>query len=461
MAAVFLALQGCSSLNEYIKPEVAVPADWSSEYPWRKINPSDHEAKGPWWEIFADSELNKFESAALESNPNLKISAARLEQAKATVTVANAGLYPQVDLVAGAARAKTSENRPRTSSSVAPVSTTQNDFILGLRVNYEADLFGRVSSEVRGAEASNEQAQRDYENVRLLLTAEVASDYYALRALDAELNVVRETIQLQREALQFVQTRHDFGVATGLDLAQQQSQLDNTITQLDSLEQQRAEFQHALATLTGTPAPGFIVAANPLLGKPPQFPVALPSDMLERRPDVASAERAMAAANAQIGIAEAAFYPSVMLSPLVGLESASISTLINASSFFWSFGVSAVQSLFDAGRNRANLAFAQAGYTATVESYRQTVLTAMQEVEDGLSGSAILERAEKNTDKAVNSSSRVLELATARYQGGIGTYLDVITAQANLAINQRQQVQILSQRFQMEIFLIKSLGGSW
>lgn len=461
LAAGLLALQGCMALSPYTKPDVTVPADWSSEYPWRKINPSDQSAKGPWWEVFGDSELNQLESAALESNHSLKVAAARLEQAKATVTVASAGLYPQVNLNAGAARSSTSANRPRSSPAIAPVSTTQNDFTLGLSVNYEADLFGRIHSQVEGAEASTQQAQSDYENVRLLLSAEIASDYYALRALDAELDVVRQSIELERKALEFVKIRHDFGDATGLDLAQQQAELDGTITQLDTLEQQRTQFQHALATLSGKPAPGFVIAANPLTGQPPQFPVALPSDILERRPDVASAERAMAVANAQIGVARAAFYPSVILSPMAGLESASLATLVNASSVFWSFGVSAVQSIFDAGRNRANLAFAQAGYTATIENYRQTVLTAMQEVEDGLSGSVILERAEQNTQKAVDSSSHVLELATARYEGGIGTHLDVISAQQSLVTFRRQQVQISSQRFQMEIYLIKSLGGSW
>jgi outer membrane protein, multidrug efflux system len=461
LIAMMVQLAACAPATKYVKPEVAVPAEWSSEYPWRKGNPSDATAKGSWWEMFGNPELDRLEVAALDRNPGVQIAANRLEQAKAIATVATAGLYPQLDLTAGAVRAKTSQNRPAASPLFAPVSMTQNDFTLGLGVSYEADFSGRVRSTIESAEASSQQAKSDYENVRLLLGAELASDYYALRALDAEIEVVRRSIELQREALEFVRNRHELGAATGLDLAQQQAQLDTTITQIDILENQRAKFAHAIATLTGTPAPAFRIAAQALTGAPPRVPVALPSDVLERRPDVASAERAMAAANAQIGVAQSAFYPTVMLSPMVGLESAALASLANASSLLWSLGVGTVQTLFDAGRNRANLAFSEAGYKATVNGYRQAVLTAMQEVEDGISGSAILERAAMNTGHAIDSSGHVLELASARYEGGIGTHLDVITAQQGLLANQRQLVQITGQRFQMAVFLVKASGGVW
>lgn len=459
--AAVCQLWACTPGPQYVKPEVSVPANWTTEEPWHQGQPNDDALKGPWWEIFGDGELNRLEQQALAQSPSLQLAVARLEQAKATVTVASAGLYPQLGLIGGASRTKTSKNRPLATPSAPHVSTTQNDFTLGLAVQYEVDVAGRVHSGVEAAKASAQQAQANLENARLLLCAELAADYFSLRALDAEIEVVRQSIDLQRKALEFVAARHDLGGASGLDLAQQQAQLDATVTQIDTLQQQRANFEHAIATLTGTPAPGFALPARTLAAKPPAIPVALPSDVLQRRPDVASAERAMATANAQIGVARAAFYPSVMLWPNVGLESASLSTLFNASSLLWSLGISATQVLFDAGRNQANVDFAQAGYQGTVASYRQTILTAMQEVQDGLSGTTILSRAAANTQTAVDSSQHVLELASARYEGGIGTHLDVITAQQGLLAIQRQAVQISGQQLQVAVFLVKALGGGW
>ncbi len=459
--ALAAPLWACTPLSEYVKPEVAVPAHWSTEAPWRQGKPGDAALKGAWWEIFGDAELDRLVQQAMVQSPNLQLAIARLDQAKATVTVESAGLYPSLDLSAGAARSKTSKNRPLASPTAQHISMTQNDFTLGLAVNYEADIAGRVSSGVKAAQAGAEQAQAELENARLLLAAELAADYFSLRELDAEIAVVKESIALQRKALEFVSARHDLGAASGLDVAQQQAQLDATLTQIDALQQQRARFEHAIATLTGTPAPGFSLPERPLVAAVPAIPVALPSDVLERRPDIAAAERAMAAANARIGVAHAAFYPSVMLSPKAGLESATLGKLFSASSLLWSFGVSAVQSIFDAGRNRANLNYAEAGYQATVASYKQAVLAAMQEVEDGLTGSVILDRAATNTANAVASSQRVLDLATARYEGGIGTHLDVIAAQQSLLANQRQAVQVAGQQLQVAVFLVKALGGGW
>lgn len=454
-------LAGCAHAPDYNKPEVAVPANWSTEAPWRQGKPNDDAIKGAWWEMFGDTELNRLEQLAIAHSPSLQLALARLDQAKALVTVANAGLYPELDLNAGALRSRTSKNRPLASPTAQRISTTQNDFTLGLAVHYETDFSGRISSDIQAAQASAQQAQANLENARLLLCAELAADYFNLRELDAEIAVVRESIELQRKALEFVNARHDLGAASGLDLAQQQAQLDATVTQIDALENQRAQFEHAIAALTGTPAPGFKMTDSPLAGTPPQIPVALPSDVLERRPDVASAERAMAAANAQIGVANAAFYPSVSLSPMIGLESTTLSRLVSASSLLWSFGISAVQTLFDAGRNQANLDYAKAGYQATVAQYRQTVLTAMQEVENGLSGTVILNRAAANANTSIASSQKVLDLASARYEGGIGTHLDVITAQQGLLTSKRQATQIAGQQYQIAVYLVKALGGGW
>jgi outer membrane protein, multidrug efflux system len=266
--------------------------------------------------------------------------------------------------------------------------------------------------------------------------------------------------------LNFVSSRHDLGFATGLDLAQQQAVLDASATQLELLQNQRAQFEHAIATMVGTPAPSFTLAADATATPLPALPVGLPSDLLQRRPDVASAERAMAAANARIGVARAAYFPSINLAPglgapAAGWESNALANLITAPSRFWSIGLSATQTLLDAGKTRANVRFADADYTAAVATYRQTVLTAMEEVENGITGLSSLERAEVQANASVRSAQRAYDIASDRYKGGVDTYLDVITAQQTLLTNQRQAVQIQGQQFATAVFLVKALGGGW
>ena len=270
---------------------------------------------------------------------------------------------------------------------------------------------------VEGVRASAEQAAADFENTRLLLGTDLATAYFNLRAIDIELDVLARSLDLQRRSLDFVTTRHDLGAASGLDVAQQQALLDTTLTQLDVLRRQRGPFEHAVATLTGTPAPSFSLAADIRELTPPAVPLGVPSDVLERRPDVASAERAMAAANAQIGVARAAYYPSITIAPNAGFESRSLASLFDAPSLLWSIGAQVAQPLFSAGRLDANVDFARASYDATVASYRRVVLTAMQEVEDGITGLAALERADRQARTAVETARLVLELATARYEG--------------------------------------------
>ncbi len=337
----------------------------------------------------------------------------------------------------------------------------QNDFALSLTASYEIDFAGRVQRLVEGATASAEQSAADLENIRLLLTADLATAYLNLRASDIELDVVQRAIALQRRALELVTARHDLGAVSGLDVAQQQALLETTLTQVDLLRRQRAQYQHAIATLTGTPAPLFALAPDLRPVTPPAIPVGVPSETLQRRPDVASAERAMAAANAQIGVATAAFYPSITLAPTVGVDSRMIETLFDAPSLLWSVGVSLAQPLYDGGRIRANVNFAQGGYEAAVANYRRVVLTAMQEVEDGISGLAALDRATTQAQSAVAAARRVFDMATARYEGGASTYLDVITAQQSLLTAERQAAQLLGQRLVTSVFLVKALGGDW
>ena len=460
--ALAAALAGCAVGPDYVKPTVVeMPPAWKLEAPWRAGAPNDAELKGPWWQRFGDAELDRLQALALANNATLAIANARLVQARASVDSVSAARFPQLALGARAQRLKISANRPLSNYSSPNFSTVQNDATLSFTVSYEADLAGRVQRTVEGARASAEQSAADLENTRLLLGADLASAYFNLRELDIEIDVLARSIALQQRAFDLISARHDLGAASGLDVAQQQALLDNTRVQVDVLARQRSQFEHAIATLTGTAAPQFALASDVRAYTPPAVPLGVPSDVLERRPDVASAERAMAAANAQIGVAKAAFYPSVLLAPSIGVDSRTLGALFDAPSVLWSIGVSATQVLFDGGRLNANVAFASAGYDATVANYRRVVLTAMQEVEDGITGSASLERAHTQALGAVASARRVLDMATARYDGGATTYLDVITAQQSLLVAERQAAQLLGQRLLTSVFLIKALGGDW
>ncbi len=466
LSAVFIvaSLAGCAVGPDYKRPAAAVPADWQPEAPWHAAVPSDAELKGNWWELFEDAALNPLVEQALRSNQDLGVAAARLDQARSQVTVAKSYLYPYVGLQASAARAKISANRPLTSYSTANDSTVQNNFGVGPSVTYELDLFGRVRRQVEGYRAAAAQQAADFENTRLVVTSQLVNDYFTLRELDAEIAVVNHSLDLERDALTFITSRHDLGYATGLDLAQQQALVQNSAAQLDLLQVQRAQNEHAIATLIGTPAPSFSIAPVTSPFHLPTLPVGLPSDLLQRRPDVASTERAMAAANARIGVARAAYFPTIELMPVVpnfGFESAAISTLLNAPSQLWSIGLSASQTLFDAGRTRSNVRIAEQDYTAAVATYRQTVLTAMEEVENGITGLASLGLAAEQSDASVESAQRAFDIASERYKGGVAIYLDVLTAQQTLLGNQRQAVQIHGQQFVTAVYLIKALGGGW
>jgi outer membrane protein, multidrug efflux system len=456
-----LGLAACAAGPDYRKPALDLPVSWQLDAPWREATPDDAAAKGPWWQRFGDPQLDALAQRALAGSPTLAAAAARLAQARAVVAAGSSAQLPQLTLGTRDARQRTSANRPLSSYNSTNFSTIQNDFTLSLSTSYEVDLAGRVQRSVEGARASAEQSAADLENTRLLLTAELAVDYFSVRALDTELDVLTRSIALQRRALELVTARRDLGAASGLDVAQQRALLDTTLTQVDVLRRQRAQFEHAIATLTGTPAPLFSLAPEVKVFEPPAIPLGVPSDVLQRRPDVAAAERAMAAANAQIGVASAAFYPSVLLGPSVGYESRDLSTLFNAPSLLWSIGVSATQSIFDGGRARANVDFAKAGYDVTVANYRRIVLTAMQEVEDGITGLAALDRASAQAQTAVASARRVLDMATSRYEGGASTYFDVITAQQSLLTSERQAAQLLGQRQLSAVFLVKALGGDW
>lgn len=460
VAVCTTVLLACAAAPEYQRPALDLPLAWKLEAPWRVGQPNDTASKGDWWRIFGDATLDTLQQQALQNSPTLALSQARLLQARATLAATSASALPQLGLGERVSRQKISANRPLSNYASPNSSTVQNELSVAMTVNYELDLAGRVEQSTAGARASAAQAAAELENTRLLLSADLAANYFNLREIDAELDVLDRATGLQRRALELVSARRELGAGSGLDVAQQQALLETTLVQLELLRRQRGQFEHAIATLTGAAAPQFSLAPERRRQLAPAVPLGLPSELLQRRPDIAAAERAMAAANAQIGVANAAFYPSIVLGSVLGADSRELASLFDAPSLLWSLGLSAAQTIFDGGRLRANLDFSRAGYDATVANYRRVVLLAMQEVEDGITGLTALRRASLQAATARAAAQRVLEMTRARYDGGLSPYLELVTAQQALLLSERQSVQLLGQELVTTVFLIKALGGS-
>ena len=454
-----MCLGGCAVGPKYQRPPVPAPPAWKTEGPWREAAPKDASPKGAWWEIFHDAELNGYEQQLLAANPSLAAARNRLDQARSLAQVSSAPLFPTLSADPNAGRTRYSGNRP--GSSIRTTTVTQNVYDIPFALNYEVDLFGRNRKNLQASNANLQGTAADLQNVQLVLTAELAADYFSLRELDAESQVVQESVKIQQQGMALVNHRHEGGIASGLDVAQQQTLLDSTVTQLYLLQQQRAQFEHAIAALTGNPASAFSVPVAPLNAVPPPVPLGMPSDLLERRPDIATAERAMAQENALVGVAQTAFYPQFTISGGGGFQSISLGSLISAPSAFWSLGGDLLQPIFNGGRNRANLAATQAAYQESVANYRESALTAFQQVEDSLSGLDSLSRAAETQNAAVADAHRALDIANDRYVGGLTTFLDVITAQSVLLSNQRLSTQLLGQQMVTSVLLVKSLGGGW
>lgn len=471
LLAPLILAAGCTVGPRYSRPAAPAPAPdaWKTQPPWQPAAPKDAVPKGDWWQIFNDPALDAYEQQLLKANQSLEAARDRLSQSRSLARVATADLFPQVSTDPTAVRERGSGNRPLNGAPptivrgvVQPTQPyTQNVFAIPFSVSYEADLFGRVRHNIEAANASLQSTAADLQNVQLVLTAELAADYFSLRELDAEFQVVQESVGYERKGLDLLNNRHEGGVASGLEVAQQATVLDSTISQLALVQQSRAQFEHAIAVLIGQPASSISVPVAPLRAAPPPVPLGVPSDVLERRPDIATAEREMAFENAQIGIARAAFFPRITLSGSGGLQSQDLTVLFNAPSLFWSLGADALQPIFEGGRNRANLAAARAAYDQSVANYRQSVLTAFQQVEDGISNLSTLSRALSTQGSAVEDARRALEIANNRYVGGVTTYLDVITAQTTLLSSERLETQLLGQQMVSSVFLIKALGGGW
>jgi NodT family efflux transporter outer membrane factor (OMF) lipoprotein len=338
---------------------------------------------------------------------------------------------------------------------------TQNNYQIPFSVSWEPDLFGRIRRSIAAAQAAYQASGADLENIRLATSSELAGDYFSLRELDAEIGVLNRTVQSFEKGMDLVQQRSKGGVASGLDVAQEQALLDATRAQAILLRHQRVQFEDAIATLTGQPASNFKLAVKPMPVTLPTIPVGMPSDLLERRPDVAEAERLMASANEQIGIAQAAYYPGVSLTGGAGLNSTSLSNLASLPSAVWAVGAAISETLLTGGARRAQVEFAQAGYKVTIANYRGSVLTAFQEVEDNLAGLAVLDEASSAQAAAVTDSRKALDIANNRYVGGLVSYLDVVTAQQTLLANERLAAQLEGQRLTTSVLLVKALGGGW
>lgn len=446
---------------KYKKPDVTTSQAWQTQAPWAAADPKDALPKGKWWTIFGDAELNGYEEQAIANNQTLQGAIARLSQARAFARVTQSGLYPELDAQPSIARTRVSGNRPNLPATTPHSPLSQNVFSIPFTLNYEVDLFGGVRNNVASAQASLQASAADLENVRLLVTSELAADYFQLRSLDSEIAVVEKVIAFDQQGLDLVNRRHAGGTASGLDVAQQQTVIDSAVTQLDLLHQQRDQYQHAIATLQGIPASMFTAPARPLQTAIPNVPLALPADLLQRRPDIATAERRVAAANAQIGVARSAFFPNIVLGAQAGLQSTGIATLFTSPSALWSVGLSALEPVFAGGRVRARYQQSRAVYDESVANYRETVLVSFQQVEDALSALNALSAAAQSQQRAVASTTRSLQLASDRYNGGLVTYLDVITAQEQLLANERLATQLLGQRAVTTVYLVKALGGSW
>lgn len=471
LTALLLFACGCTVGPRYSRPAAPAPAPdaWKTQPPWQEAAPKDSIPKGAWWQIFHDPALDAYEQQLLQANQSLVAARDRLDQARSLARVATADFFPQVSADPNALRERGSGNRPLNGAeptilngSVTTVRPfTQNVFTVPFSLSYEADLFGRVRRNLEAANASLQSTAADLQNVQLVLTAELAADYFTLRELDAEFQVVQESVGYQRKGLDLVSNRHEGGVASGLEVAQQATLLDSTISQLALVQQTRNQFEHAIAVLVGQPASTFNVPATPGQATPPPVPLGVPSDVLERRPDISTAERTMAFQNAQVGIARTAFYPHITLSGSGGWQSKDIASLLNGPSLIWSVGADALQPIFQGGRNRANLAAARSAYDQSVANYRQSVLAAFQEVEDGISDLSTLSQALATQSAAVDDARRALTIANNRYVGGVTTYLDVITAQTTLLANQRLATQLLGQQMVSSVHLVKALGGGW
>ena len=458
--------KSCDKAPKYAKPSVATPPAYKEIAPdtfketndWKFARPSDGVIRSKWWEMFNDPQLNTLEEQLNAANQNIALADANFRAARALVKESRSQYFPTVTTSPSIIVSR--QSGAATHSNVSPGRQSVN-YTLPFDATWEPDFWGRIRNSVVASASEAQATAADLQNVRLSVEAELAFDYYQLRSLDAEQRLLETTIQAYQQQLELTRVRFQTGIASDEDVAQAETQLKTTQAQATDLGIARAQLEHAIAVLTGQPASTFSLPVAPLAAQPPMVPIGLPSQLLERRPDIAAAERRVAEANAGIGVTKAAFFPSLVLGATGGLESTSIASWFTWPARFFSLGPTLTQTLFDKGRRAAATEASRAQYDATVASYRQTVLTSFQEVEDNLAALRILSHELDEQNDAVASAQRALSLSTERYKSGIDSYLSVITAQATLLNNQRTAVNLQAQRMTASVELIKALGGGW
>jgi NodT family efflux transporter outer membrane factor (OMF) lipoprotein len=466
----FVLVSGCMVGPTYTRPSVPMapafkespPASFKEDDGWKVIQPSDAQLKGNWWELFGDPQLNALEARVEGANQTLKMADANFRAAHANIAYNRAAEAPTIGVAPSISAVRDSANQPYLSKTI--VNNGEGNFTLPLELDYEIDLWGRIHRQVTAAREQAQASAADLANTRLSLHAELAIDYMEVRSADAQIKLLNDTVKAYTDAVNLTKDRYEGGVSPLSDLSQARTQLDSARVLETDISVTRAQYEHAIAILIGVPPAQFTLAPTPLNITPPKMPDipgTLPSQLLERRPDIASSERQMAAGNEQIGIAQAAFYPTLSLSALAGLQGASALNWFTWPSRFWAVGPTFSETLFDAGRRRSVRTMASANYDATVANYRQTTLTAFQQVEDNLAALRILEVEAQQQHESTDSAEQSLDLSQTRYEGGADTYLQVITWQTAALSNERNDIDIMRRRMEASVVLIKAVGGGW
>jgi NodT family efflux transporter outer membrane factor (OMF) lipoprotein len=469
LAALGLAA-GCNFAPKYTVPPVATPAAFKETNGWKTAEPSDGLIKGKWWEMFNDPQLNALEDQVNVSNQTIVAALENFLAARAVAKEARSQLYPTITTDPSVTWTKPSRN---TGGSGVSLGSSNNaagggggnsvfrSYALPLDASWEPDLWGSIRNTVAASSYAAQASAAQLENMRLSIQAELAVDFFSLRFQDELIDLYSSTITNYKASVDLTKTLFETGIDSDLDVAQADSLLETTLAQATALGIPRAQYEHAIALLVGQPASTFSLMPERHHDQPPAVPLGLPGQLLERRPDVAAAERTVAEANASIGVAKAAYYPTISLSGAIGYQSSALSKLLDSSSFYWAAGVAASELVFDGGKRKAVTQQAWASYRADVATYRQTVLTAFQQVEDGISSLRILESENGQQGVAVRAARRNLDLAVERYRLGINSYLNVITAQVSLLSNQQADVAIRLQQMTSCVQLVTALGGGW
>jgi NodT family efflux transporter outer membrane factor (OMF) lipoprotein len=456
-AGIAVLLVSCSVGPKYAKPVVPSAPAYSEQPPegWKTAQPSDAVLKGKWYEIFSDAELNSLEEQVGPANQSLKMAEANYREARSNIQFQRSFRFPTVSVAPTISRNRVG-NSPTGDSGLQ-----YGEFSLPINASYDADLWGRIRKSIEAAKQQSQASAADLENVKLELQTELASYYFTIRGLDSQKRLLEDTLVAYQKAYDLTTNRYNGGVASKVEVAQSKTQLNQTQAQEIDLGVQRAQLEHAIAVLTGRVPEGFHVSVAELATTLPVIPVGVPSQLLERRPDIASNERQVAAANEQIGIAKAAFYPDLVIAAQGGLEAGSIVNWFTWPSRFWAVGPQLAQTIFDAGRRRSQVDISEAAYDAMIANYRQTSLTAFQEVEDNLSALRILEQEAAKQHEATQAAENSQQLAMNRYRGGLVTYLEVITAQSIALSNERTEVDLMQRRMDASVQLVRALGGGW